>query len=501
MSEAQLQEGLLPPESETTPLLNPSTTNKNPSESKTALYLSELRVIAKYSLPIFGTQLLEYSLVIAPVLTIGHLPTGTTALAGVTLGSMTATVSSFSVLHGLASALDTVLPSAWTSPQPKLVGLWSQRMAVIMTAALIPMYLIWFNAETILLGLKQDPEVARLASIYLRWVSFGLPAYAFNLISRRYFQSQGLFAVPTQIICIIAPVNALLNYLLIWGPDPIRLGYIGAPIATACSFNLVSLLNICYGVFYAPRTAWHPLSRRALRGLGVLARLGLSGVGQTAAEWWAFELVALAASLLGPISLATQSILLTSASTTYQAPFALGIAASVRIGNLLGEFDSRRAQIAANTALMMALTVGLVFCAMFMGFRSRWAYLFNDDPVVIQLVSAILPWVALFQIFDGVNGVAGGILRARGKQMTGAMLNLSAYYLIGIPLGVYLAFTLKLELHGLWIALAGSLLYCAAFGTLLCVRTNWDGEVRKVVARIDAERVKAGGGEDTDTTV
>ncbi|KAK7046858.1 RNA helicase, partial [Favolaschia claudopus] len=456
--------------------------------STTAMYLSELRILTKYSLPVFGTHLLEYSLIMAPVLSIGHLSSGTTALAGITLGSMTANVSGFSILQGFVSALDTVLPPAWTSSQPTLVGLWSQRMTVVMAAALIPMYFIWFNAELILLGLKQDPEVAHLAALYLKWVSFGLPAYAFNLISRRYFQSQGLFAVPTRIIMVVAPINALLNYFLVWGPEPFRLGFIGAPIATACSFNLVALLNICYGVFVAPRTAWHPITRRSFTSLGFILHLGLSGVGQTASEWWAWELVALAASLMGPVALATQSILLSSASTTYQAPFALSVATSVRIGNLLGEFNSTRARVAAHTSLFMALAIGLLCSALFMGFRNSWAYLFNDDAEVVHQVAATLPLVALFQVFDGTSGVAGGILRAKGKQMTGALLNLSAYYVIGIPFGAYLAFTWDYGLHGLWIGLTVSLVYCAVFGTLLCVRTDWDREVRKVVARINAER-------------
>ncbi|KAF7291886.1 RNA helicase [Mycena indigotica] len=469
--------------------------------STTSLYWSELRILTKYSLPVFGTHLLEYSLVMAPVLSIGHL--STTALAGITLGSMTASVSGFSILQGMVSALDTMLPSAWTSSQPQLVGLWSQRMAVVMGASLIPMYFIWWNAEAILLALKQDPEVAYLAALYLRWVSLGLPgasfellsklkltcseAYALNLISRRYFQSQGLFAVPTRIICIVAPINALLNYLLVWGPLPIRLGFIGAPIATVCSLNLVCVMNITYGIFIAPHTAWMPISRRSFTSLGILVNLGLAGVAMTASEWWSWELVALAASMLGPISLAAQSILLSSASTTYQAPFALSVASSVRIGNLLGELNSSRAKIAAHVSLLMALGIALIFSTMFMVFRNSWAYLFNDDPEVVALVASILPLVALFQVFDGTSGVAGGILRAKGKQMTGALLNLSAYYILGIPLGAALAFNAGMGLHGLWIGLTFSLVYCAVFGSLLCLRTDWDREVRKVVARIENE--------------
>ena len=142
------------------------------------------------------------------VVSIGHI--STTALAAISLGSMTANVSGYTVIWGLTSALDTVLPSAWSSDQPQLVGLWAQRMSqsiksldcimptdsVIITAVVVfvslavsllvknlsptdsvpqPMFLIWLNAESILGFLNQEPEVAHLAAIYLRWASLGLP--------------------------------------------------------------------------------------------------------------------------------------------------------------------------------------------------------------------------------------------------------------------------------------------------------------------------------------
>ena len=79
--------------------------------------------------------------------------------------------------------------------------------------------------------------------------------------------------------------------LSVLGPEPFRLGFIGAPIATAVSFNLISLMSIIYGVFFVPKTAWHPLSMRCFTSLGVLVQLGLSSVGQVASEWWSWELV------------------------------------------------------------------------------------------------------------------------------------------------------------------------------------------------------------------
>ncbi|KAI0305257.1 MATE efflux family protein [Multifurca ochricompacta] len=471
------------------------------SSNPTKLYTDELRILFKYTLPVFGTHLLEYSLVIASVVSIGHL--STVALAASTLGTMTASVTGYSIIQGLTSTLDTMLPSAWTSSQPQLVGLWSQRMAVVMAGFLVPIYFLWFNAESILLFLHQQPEVAHLAALYLKWASIGLPAYAFNCISRRYFQSQGLFTIPTQITLVVAPINAILNYFLVWGPEPIALGFIGAPLATAISFNLISISSIIYGIFFVPNTAWHPLSRRSFTSLGVLVRLGLGGIGQTASEWWSWELIG-RRSFLGPTELAAQSVLLVSASTTFQAPFALSVASSVRIGNLLGEQNPTRAGVSARVAMLLALSLreslgptltflyatgtDSPFSAIFLSFRNQWGYLFNDDPSVINLVASILPVVALFQVFDGLSAVAGGILRARGKQFTGALLNLR-YVLGRIPTGIWLAFRRNMGLHGLWYGLTLSLIYGSTVGVWIGLKTDWEREVQKVRKRLEADKV------------
>jgi multidrug resistance protein, MATE family len=95
----------------------------------------------------------------------------------------------------------------------------------------------------------------------------------------------GLFSVPTRVLFIVAPTNILLNYLLVWGPfTPLRLGFIGAPIATAISLNLIMLFYCLYGVWIAPRDAWHPITKECLQELGFLFRLGVAGVAQVAAE-------------------------------------------------------------------------------------------------------------------------------------------------------------------------------------------------------------------------
>ncbi|KZO98453.1 mate-domain-containing protein [Calocera viscosa TUFC12733] len=327
----------------------------------------ELKVLCRYSFPILASQVLEYSLIVASVISIGHI--GTDALAGSTLGNMTGSVTGYSIALGFICALDTLLPAAWTSDDPRMVGLWTQRMVVLMSILLVPMFVIWFNTESILLLLHQDPEVARYAGLYLKYASVGLPAYTYNAIAKRYFQSQGLMHVPTVATAIVAPLNLFLNWLLVWGPDPVRLGFKGAPLATAFSFNLMLVVFLIYGCFFAPKTAWCPISRRSFTRLGDLVSLGIAGVGMTVSEWWSWEIVALAASLLGPAALAAQSVILSTCSGLWQASNALSIAAAVRVGNLLGAGLAREASLACKVSLFMALCAASLMCSLLVCFR------------------------------------------------------------------------------------------------------------------------------------
>lgn len=91
----------------------------------------------------------------------------------------------------------------------------------------------------ILLFLKQDPEVAHKASIYLRHLSIGLPGYAINCLAKKYLQAQNKLNIPTIVILVVAPFNIVLNYVLVWGPIPaVRIGFAGSPLATGISYNL-----------------------------------------------------------------------------------------------------------------------------------------------------------------------------------------------------------------------------------------------------------------------
>jgi MATE family multidrug resistance protein len=446
---------------------------------------SELPLIIRSTIPVFFAQLAEYSLSLASVISIGHL--GTEQLAASSLANMTASVTCFSIVQGLATALDTLLPAAWTSNDPSRVGLWTQRMAVVMAVAIIPMFVLWFSIERILLFLHQEPAVASLAALYLRYMTIGIPGYAANIVLKKYLQAQNIMHIPTYVLFVVAPLNLLLNYLLVWGPDALRLGFVGGAVATAISFNLTGLLLLIYVLYLGPREAFHPVSLHAVFSkLGTVTSLGLAGTVMLSSEWWAWEICALASSLLGPTTLAAQSVLLSTCSTLYQFPAALGVAASVRVGNLLGAGRAWEAKWASRASFILAFGFALFNSTICIVFRHNWGYMFNNDPEVVRLVAQVMPWIGVFQVMDGMAGAANAVLRALALHSTGALVNLTAYYVVGLPLGLWLTFTpwIPIGLVGIWIGLTVALTYASAVGVWIVWEVDWARGVERVRERL-----------------
>ncbi|CAE7203913.1 unnamed protein product [Rhizoctonia solani] len=443
--------------------------------------IHEAKILVKFAVPVLGAQILEYSLILVSAVSLGHV--STEALAASSLSSITATVTGLSVVHGFASALDSLLPQAWTSDQPEKVGLWAQRMVIVMFINALPIIAIWLNAESILLHLGQEENIARLAGLYLGWFTLSLPGLIVGVVVRRYLQAQGIMHAQTIVMTFIAPANLFFNWLLVWGPPSFRLGFVGAPIAGSISFTLSAVIYVGYACLFVSRKAWHPIGKQTFQGLGTLYRLGLSGTGQIASEWWSWEFLGLMSSRFGATSLAAQSVLLVSASVAFQTPYSLGVSVAVRVGNLLGSGDGRRAKIAAETAIGMSIITALTTSTIIMIFRGSWSYMFNKDSEVAQLVASVLPLLAMFQA-NGATAVTDGVLRATGRLGLGAMVNITAYYCIGIPLGLYLAFWKNMELKGLWIGITAAIFYAASASIYAVSQTVWSKEVENAAQRL-----------------
>jgi MATE family multidrug resistance protein len=194
---------------------SPKTINKKWNEAVAAGKINtswqrEAKVLTKSSAPLILTFLLQYSLPVASIFTVGHI--GKIELGAVSLASMTASITGYAVYQGLATSLDTLCAQAYGSGRPHLVGLQLQRMLYFLLLITIPISIIWALGTQLLSLIVPEQETARLAGLYLKVLIAGAPGYAAFEAGKRYVQAQGIFSATMYILLICAPLNAFLNW-------------------------------------------------------------------------------------------------------------------------------------------------------------------------------------------------------------------------------------------------------------------------------------------------
>jgi MATE family multidrug resistance protein len=174
----------------------------------------ESKVLARSSAPLILTFILQYSIHMTSVFTVGHI--GTEELGAVSIGSMTASITGWSVFQGCVTALDTLCAQAYGGGNKRLVGLHLQRMVWFLMCVLIPIGIFWLNAGALLKLIVPEKRTAELAGLYLKVIILAAPGNILYECGKRYLMCQGIFDPILYILLVCAPLNVFLNYLFVW---------------------------------------------------------------------------------------------------------------------------------------------------------------------------------------------------------------------------------------------------------------------------------------------
>ncbi|KAJ1932713.1 ethionine resistance protein [Linderina macrospora] len=205
-------------------------------------------------------------------------------------------------------------------------------------------------------------------------------------------------------------------------------------------------------------------------------------------EWWILDLLALAASYLGSVTLAAQSIVINTCTLTYQFADGQSVAVCNRVGNLLGQGRSRRAKVCAMVGLSLGVALGAASLALGLAVGSWWGSIYSDDAKIIATVALIMPANALFQLADAINSVGSGILRSMGRQDAGAWINFSSYYILGFPLGLFLTYgPPKIGVLGLWYGIFSGVALAVVMQCWIILRADWDDEVQRCIDQVSKD--------------
>jgi MATE family multidrug resistance protein len=330
------------------------------------------------------------------------------------------------------------------------------------------------------------PEIRVLAGPYLRIVAFGALPLLLYAAARRYLQ--GVHVVRPIMVALISAnaVNAAANWVLIYG----RLGMPALGVEGSAWATTLARVYMAWFLFVAIRRL-HRRGDRELLDVSVvfdvarltrLVTLGFPAAAQITLEVGVFATATALAGRLDPISSASHQIALNLASLAFMVPLGLSSAAAVRVGHAVGAGDATRAVRTGWTALaaggVVMATIGLAFFL----WPEPMLRAFTTDVRVIDIGIRLLAIAAAFQLFDGAQAVATGVLRGLGETRTPMITNAIGHWVLGLPTGYTLCFVAGWGVAGLWIGLSIGLVFVA-----IALTAEWTRRTRHLTLPGDAQ--------------
>jgi MATE family multidrug resistance protein len=441
--------------------------------TRAGVWRAELAETVRLALPMALIQLGQVVMMTTDLALIGRL--GDAALAAAALAH-TVLFAAFTIGMGIVSAVAPLAAQAYGARQPRMVrrslrvGLW----AAVMLG--VPVTLLQFRGEEILIALGQAPEAAALAARYLAGMAWAiLPAWIF--IALRNFMGALNRPEPALWITLVAiPVNAVLAYALIYGAFGLpALDLLGAGLATA----LVDV-GMCAAAVWIAYTR-HPFKKYRVLGRlwrpdwKLLAKLVAIGLPISGALLLEYGLFAAAALLMGRIStsaVAAHQIALQIAAILYMVPFGIATAATVRVGQAVGRRDTAGTRRAGFAALALGVAFMCVMTLVVALTRHAIPHLFlgaeaPQSGETIALAATLLVLGASFFITDGAQTVAGGALRGLNDTRVPLLFSALSFWAVGFLSSYWLGFPVGLGAIGVWIGLS---LSTAVYAVLLVSR-------------------------------
>jgi MATE family multidrug resistance protein len=413
---------------------------------------AEVMACLRLAAPIIAAQLAFTSMGTVDTILAGRL--GAKPLAAVAVGSMIWFLM-FILFMGVFMAVSPIVAHRVGAGRPadeigaflrgalELAVIFGLAWTLVLEALTVPLLQL----------LHLDLETEALAKGYLRVIALGGVPYCLFYVLRNGADGHGLTHASLVAGFTGFAVNGILGYVLMYG----KLGAPAlGPTGTAYATTLAGCAMVgIYVVYYARLAALRQLhlfrrGRPRLHGQGEILRLGAPIAATLTAETWLFIIGALLMARFGSTVVAANQIAINFASLCFIVPLSIGMATTVRVGQAAGA--QLTYEVALRGRIGIALGVGFALVsASAMTFLPQWiAALYTNDAQVSALAGRFLLYAAIFQIFDGVQGTASGALRGIKETRVPMWITVGAYWLVGMPVGLWLAFATELGPIGIW---------------------------------------------------
>lgn len=416
----------------------------------------EIRALLKLTFPILATQLAQIGMGTVDTLMSGYV--STRDLAAVAIGT-SLWLPTWLFLAGVLVALSPLASGLNAARRnDELPNLLAAALWVGIVLGSLAGLLLGAGSSALPL-LVDDPVTARIAAEYTLAIAFGMPGAGVFLAYRFYAEALNEPGQVTRImltgLLMNVPVNAIFVYGLFGMPE---LGGVGCGIGSSLIFAGMAIA-MARNTRKKRLPAEYPLWRHVLRPVKAQVKEMLQiGVPIGVAIFFEvslFSVIALFLTELGPTIVAGHQVALNLSSLTFMIPLSLGMALTVRVGHWLGSGQYVLARRTAWIGIGLNLGISMFNASVMVLFAASIARLYSPDPAVVSTAAGLLLFAAVFQLSDAIQVAAAGALRGYKDTVAVMLITFVAYWLIGLGLGYWLAFSEQMMMgaEGFWTGL------------------------------------------------
>ncbi len=445
-----------------------------------------MRVLTRLAMPILFTNVFWMMVSLVDVLMLGRW--SSEAVAAALLSGVWIHLTQMLGM-GLVMGIDPLVTQAYGAKDREMMGRALQRGIIVALLASIPIVAMRFMTAEFLEAMRGFADWIRgfgdgiapavdaqggtstldgAAERYALAQTFATPFFLVYIAFRQQLQGRGILR-PALIVAAVANVfNFIANWILIY---ELEWGITGAGVATGFTLTFMCLtLLIVIWRRRLLRGAWVPWDARSFRFSEILKviRIGIPVGLHFAFEVGAFGATTLLAGLISVTATVAHGVAINLASMTFMFPLGIGLAATTRIGNLLGEKRPEDAQTSAVVAMWMGgLSMAALGVVLYLGRNYFPAIYVPKDTEAIRMAALVLPIAAAFQVFDGVQVVGSGVMRGMGKTVPAAVFNFIAWWIIALPMAAYFVLLRNGDLTHVWWSL------CLGLGVVAVLSIGW----------------------------
>jgi len=392
-----------------------------------------------------------------------------------------------SPLGSFASGLDTLIPQSFGKKDYQMCGMYMNRGLVILTIIGIPLYILTAFSTYILQMLNIEQSRSELSGLYAIAL---IPATFLGVCSAPMYSFMGgqRVVIPAMIIGLItAGLQPLLTaFFVFW----INCGYLGAAYVYLTNGALTVGMYVFY-IYYSGKfdKTIAPWNNEVFKGWkSFIGICGHSGIMSCIAAW-AYHIMAFFAGMLTDEELAAHVAMLNILAWLYMCPVGFGNAATIIVGNKLGERNVAEAKMYAKICVITNYSISAVIELTALLFRKEIGLLFSADKKVQDLIASVIPIIVLANVFDVNQGIFSRLIYALGKQKYASLVLLISHWAVRLPIAILMTFVLKWGIYGLWTTYIFSYA-CAAIGfAYVVIREDWEKVSQEIYERIEKDKM------------